>query len=175
MEEIFELLNEIDFTLLESSNVNVEKASDLISDSSYDISARKSKESTDDVDLEGLCEEVIRGGCVDRIDFRSLVNEIDSGFENIKCRSESDLRTIIEELESVGLKFNGNSGFDVFCGGKTVRCPCEWNSLPADKRIALLDELRQQVAFRGVSGAFYLRGIFCNIGRDNVLKRVSWF
>ena len=175
MEEIFELLNQIDFTLLESSNVNVEKASDLISDSSHDISVRKSKESSDDIDLEGLCEEVIRGQCVDRTDFRSLVTELDSDFGNVECRSEGDLRTIIEELESVGLKFNVNSGFDVFCGGKTVKCPCEWNSLPADKRIALLDELRQQVAFHGVSGAFYLRGIFYNIGRDNVLKRVSWF
>ena len=175
MEEIFELLNEIDFTLLESSNVNVEKASDLISDSSHDISVRKCKESSDDIDLEGLCEEVIRGECVDRIYFRSLVNELDSGFENIECRSEGDLRTIREELESVGLKFNVDSGFDVFCGGKTVRCPREWDSLPADKRNALLDELRQQVAFHGVSGAFYLSEIFYNIGRDNVLKRVSWF
>ena len=168
-------LNEIDFTLLESSNVNVEKASNLISDSSHDISVRKSKESSDDIDLEGLCEEVIRGECVDRIDFRSLVNELDSGFENIECRSEGDLRTIIGELESAGLKFNVNNGFDVFCGGKTVKCPCEWNYLPEDKRIALLDELRQQVAFHGVSRAFNLRGIFYNIGRDNVLKRVNWF
>ena len=83
MEEIFELLNEIDFILLESSNLNVEKASDLISDSIHDISVRKSKESSDDIDWKGLCEEVIRGECVERIDFRSLVNELGSGFENI--------------------------------------------------------------------------------------------
>ena len=119
MEEIFELLNKMDFTL-ESSNVNVEKASDLITDSIHDISVRKSKELSDDIDLEGLCEKVIRGECVDRIYFRSLVNELDSGFENTECRSERDLRAIIEKLESLGLKFNVNSGFDVFCGWKTV-------------------------------------------------------
>ena len=62
-----------------------------------------------------------------------------------------------------------------FCGGKIVKRPCEWNSLPVDKRIALLDELRQQVAFHRVSGAFYLEWVFYNIGRDNVLKKVSWF
>ena len=73
------------------------------------------------------------------IDFRSLISELDSGVENVECLSEGDFRTIIEELESVGLKFNVKSGFDVFCGGKIVKCPCEWNSLPVNKSIASLD------------------------------------
>ena len=62
-----------------------------------------------------------------------------------------------------------------FCGGKIVKCPCEWNSLPVYKRIALFDELRQQVSFHVVSGAFHFKEVFYNIGRDNVLKGVSWF
>ena len=60
-------------------------------------------------------------------------------------------RTIIDELVSMGLEFNVKSGFDDFCGGEIVKCPCEWNSLPVDIRIALLDELRQHVALHGVS------------------------
>ena len=63
--------------------------------------------------------------CIDRIDFRSLISELDSGVENVERLSEGDFRTIIEELESVGSKFNVNSGFDVFFGGEFVKCPCE--------------------------------------------------
>ena len=75
----------MDFTLLESSNVNVEKAGDLITDSIHDISVRTNKELSDDIDLEGLCEEVKRCECIDKIDFRFLISELDSGFENIEC------------------------------------------------------------------------------------------
>ena len=41
----------MDFTLLGSSNVNVEKAGDLITDSIYDISVRTSKQLCDDIDF----------------------------------------------------------------------------------------------------------------------------
>ena len=175
MEEIFELSNEVAFTLLELSNVNVKMVCDSIVDLIQDTSVRTSAEISDNIDLEGLCEEGIRGECIDRIDFRSFISELDSGVENVEYLSEGEFRTIIEELESVGLKLNVKSGFDVFCGGKIVKCRCECNSLPADKRIALLYVLRQKVAFFGVSGAFKLKGVFLNIGRDNVLKEVSWF
>ena len=67
MEGIFELLNEMDFTLLESSNVNVEKVGDLITDSIQDISVWTSEEICDHIDLEGLCEEVIRGKFIDSV------------------------------------------------------------------------------------------------------------
>ena len=114
MEEIFELLNAMEFTLLGPSNVNVEKVGDLTMSSIQDISVRTSEEISNNIDLEKLCEEVIRGECMDRIDFRSLISELDSGVENVECRSESNFRTIIDVQESVGLKFNVNNGFDVF-------------------------------------------------------------
>ena len=93
MEEIVELLNEMDFTLLESSNVNVEKIGDWITDSIQDVSVRTSEEISGNIDLEGLCEEVIRGECVDTIDVRSLISELYSGVENVECLPEGDLRT----------------------------------------------------------------------------------
>ena len=104
----------MDSTLLESSNVNVEKVGDLITESIEDISMRTNEEISHNIDLYGLCEEVIRRECIDRIDFRSLISELDSGVENVECLSEGDFRSIIEELESVGLKFKAKSGFDVF-------------------------------------------------------------
>ena len=58
--EIFELLDKMDFTLLESSSVNVEKIDNLISDSIQDTIVKTSEEKSDDIYLEGLCEEVIR-------------------------------------------------------------------------------------------------------------------
>ena len=60
MEENFELLNEMNFAWLESSNVNVEEVGDLIMDSIQDISMRTSGEISDNIDLKGLCCNVLR-------------------------------------------------------------------------------------------------------------------
>ena len=52
MKEIFLLLNEMDFTLLVSSNVNVENVGDLITDSNQDISVRTTEEISDNIVLK---------------------------------------------------------------------------------------------------------------------------
>ena len=73
------------FYFLESSSVNVEKIDDLITDSIQDTSV---KTKWGNKWRHRLGRTVWRSDFIDRIDFRSLISELDFGVknrENVKC------------------------------------------------------------------------------------------
>ena len=65
------------------------------------------------IDTEDLIKEMRAGDFVHRTDFRSLLNKLDSSVTKDQISDNGcsgDLRSIIEEIMPVGLKFNADNG-----------------------------------------------------------------
>ena len=52
---------------------------------------------------------------------------------------------------------------EIFCGGVLIKCPLGWNEFPAINRVILLNTLREQLAFHGITGALYFQNIFYEV------------